>query len=529
MVITNAQTASFFQDNDQMAIPNATVVQLATEGIALIDDLSDFTDDEFTQLASNLRNPPGIPNPNLAAGGPAIVPVPAFVLGAKSLKRLKIAARAVRYYEAISRPLSAGNMHYNNVLKTFELQWKALETRKEEDEPDVPKITKNLRVTRWSEAFSDFLRRIIGVRNAPLVYVIRENDAVGAAPPLANNLPYSTEHGSVEGELIARLSLTHPVYKDDNAKVYHYLEEATRGTVYATTLKKYQRGQNGRGAYKALISQHAGVDKWEKELRSAETFMKNRVWKGNNNFSLEKFLDQHRTAFVTMQQCSEHVAYQLPNERTRVGYVLDNIQTSDAELQAVLAQVKHDATPGGMREDFEKAATALLPADPVARKRKSASEKRSYAEISATDGGETNIKPGIGETGVEFRYHSEKEYPKLSNEQKKELRAWRRKRDAEAEEGQKKKKKKKGGEVSDMTEKKLRGVIASVIKEETEKAAKATENNEEEISELSEFLVSFLDSAKSAKGNSAATADSSTMRGNAVKLQGILKRGKKSA
>ena len=44
-----------------------------------------------------------------------------------------------------------------------------------------------------------------------------------------------------------------------------------------------------------------------------------------------------------MQQCSVHVAFQLPNEYTRVGYLLDTIETSDDSLQAAMALVRNDA------------------------------------------------------------------------------------------------------------------------------------------------------------------------------------------
>ncbi len=97
-----------------------------------------------------------------------------------------------------------------------------------------------------------------------------------------------------------------------------------------------------------------GVDKWDKELKSSEAFVHSRIWKGNNNFTLEKFIEGHKSAYTSMQQCSEHVPYKLPNARISVGYVLQNIQSNDAKLQTILAQVKHDDGPGGRREDFEK-------------------------------------------------------------------------------------------------------------------------------------------------------------------------------
>ena len=67
-----------------------------------------------------------------------------------------------------------------------------------------------------------------------------------------------------------------------------------------------------------------------------------------------------------MQQCSVHVAFQLPNEYTRVGYLLDAIETSDASLQAAMALVRNDTNSlTGKRSDFEATATCLLPHDPV--------------------------------------------------------------------------------------------------------------------------------------------------------------------
>ena len=91
----------------------------------------------------------------------------------------------------------------------------------------------------------------------PLAYVIRTDPLVpDTAPTLAPNQPHSTEHGSVESELIARASHTHALFRDDNSVVYYHLEEATRGTSYAASIKPFQKVKDGRGAWKALTSQY---------------------------------------------------------------------------------------------------------------------------------------------------------------------------------------------------------------------------------------------------------------------------------
>ena len=85
MVLTAAQTTTFFEHADQMGIPHTTVMQLHAEGIEAVADLADFDKDSLQQLADNLRRPGGCildPNPGAPAG--ATVPTPPFVFGAKS-------------------------------------------------------------------------------------------------------------------------------------------------------------------------------------------------------------------------------------------------------------------------------------------------------------------------------------------------------------------------------------------------------------------------------------------------------------
>eukprot|EP00957_Ditylum_brightwellii_P002230 171577-Ditylum_brightwellii.AAC.1 len=69
MVLTNAQTTAFFEDNHQMAIPHNTVVHLMNEGISSVDDLEEFQKTDIEQIAANLRRPtvPGAPQLVLGA------------------------------------------------------------------------------------------------------------------------------------------------------------------------------------------------------------------------------------------------------------------------------------------------------------------------------------------------------------------------------------------------------------------------------------------------------------------------------
>jgi hypothetical protein len=78
----------------------------------------------------------------------------------------------VRYYDTVGRDTTAGNLQWTPVMKNFSEQWKALADKKGGDEPES-KITKALPIIKWTEAFRDYLHRIIGVRTSPLFYVIR--------------------------------------------------------------------------------------------------------------------------------------------------------------------------------------------------------------------------------------------------------------------------------------------------------------------------------------------------------------------
>ena len=248
MVLTNAKNNAFFTDNIKMGLSTATINQLSVEGIQTVNDLHDFDKDSLEQVANNLRCP--------AAGAAA------FAFGAKSHKRLLVATKLVKFYETVVHGLTAGNNVWNNVIKNFESQWEAIEKKKAKEELDVPIVSKDLPIIKRVEAFRNHLHRCISVRYAPLSYVVREDDAVQATvPALALNQPYSTEHGSIEDELVARADHNDGLFRDNNATVYFKLEEAMRGSQYAPSIKPFQKRRNGSNAFISLGNQFAGTDK----------------------------------------------------------------------------------------------------------------------------------------------------------------------------------------------------------------------------------------------------------------------------
>ena len=207
---------------------------------------------------------------------------------------------------------------------------------------------------------------------------------------------------------------------------------------------------------------------------------------------------------------------------------MEGIQCSDAELQAALAAIRMDNVgPNAKRNNFELAATFLLPTCPVAKKRKSNSSNK-IASISGVGGDTgTKVKPSVGKTGLEFRYYKKGEYKRLSEEQRTELREWRANNITL---------KKKRGDDDDSKDdgrdnkKKWRKEVASVFREELKKHEDSAQKDQEEVNSIKELLVSFA-SAKTLppKPNSQApsppTGDQVTVA--ATKLQSILKNNRK--
>ena len=99
--------------------------------------------------------------------------------------------------------------------------------------------------------------------------------------------PRSVDKGSIEMEIIIRAIHNHLNYRVDNDKVYFKLEDATRGTSYAAYLKPFQRCKDGRSAFFAITTQHAGDDKCNVEIMKQDALLHNQKWKGNRSLTLK--------------------------------------------------------------------------------------------------------------------------------------------------------------------------------------------------------------------------------------------------
>ena len=507
---------AFFTAGTQMGLTAGQREALASQGLTTVDDFADFGKEELDQALRNMRTSiPGIPaipavvnnrGREVTAGVPAVPPILPVILPARCSHRLLVAAIAWHYYTDTGRNVTAQNMHYNNVLKDFYVEWKAIVAMSDIDSPSVPCITKNNPPLRWTDTFKDYCLNTFGVRKAPLAYIIRDSITVlpetlaagvttGATDPLVPGKSYGNG-GSVFYDLIARLSHTHPLYSTDNAKVYSALEEATRGTAYSSTVKSFSRRRDGRSAWLALVSSHAGNDKWESLQKENTRWLMNTKWTGQN-YSLEKFCNHHRSRFVNLEEAKNHVDFQLPTAHTRVGYLIDNISNTDADLRAAIANIRQNVN--NTRSDFENAVGVLLPVDPFTKHchlHKDENNKSSAnAIISDTSGTFTdNVK--TGKSGVKLAFHTDAQYAKLNAAQKAELHQWRQTSEGKRFSDLEKKKRKASSQSA--TNKQIQSAIRSALAKERKKQKETMDN----VEEVAQMIASAAASKSPAKNDS---------------------------
>jgi hypothetical protein len=163
--------------------------------------------------------------------------------------------------------------------------------------------------------------------------------------------------------------------------------------------------------------------------RKQSDIIQNSTWKGTGNFTLDQYCDKNRNAHEQLTLAAEHVPYQLLNEFTLVTKLLNDIETSDAALSAIIASVSTDKDPSGMRFNCERTVAHIAPCCPVQNRNRK--PKRIHAEVSGVSAapgmqiGATEMRQGIGKTGVHFRSYKKPEYLQLTKAQLIELYAWR--------------------------------------------------------------------------------------------------------
>ena len=197
--------------------------------------------------------------------------------------------------------------------------------------------------------------------------------------------------------MVQRLAHAGYQFKADKATGFSHLVTSTLGTIYATALYPFKISKDSRSAMIAMKAHFAGPAHWDEEAKKTNDMMMNRKFTGQGNQTLHSFVGQHRASFQSLQRCADHIALEVPNERTHVRYLLDNSkECPDKDVTADIAAIWLDNSAGNMRNEFERAVDFLLPIEPVKKGR-----KRDAATVSVVGAGATLAtgKRGRGKGG----------------------------------------------------------------------------------------------------------------------------------
>ena len=128
------------------------------------------------------------------------------------------------------------------------------------------------------------------------------------------------------------------------------VEAASRVTSVEFTVKASARTKDGRGAYMATISNHAGATKYRAIHKSRMNLLQNIKWNGHS-YPMEQYVSNHRQAADDILECSGNITVAVPGLPQKVEYLIDSIQYTDNTLQATLGLVR--ANINETRKDFE--------------------------------------------------------------------------------------------------------------------------------------------------------------------------------
>jgi hypothetical protein len=199
-------------------------------------------------------------------------------------------------------------------------------------------------------------------------------------------------------------------------------------------------------------------------------------------------------------------------------------KNKDAGLQAAIASVRADDGPHGERNDFEAAATHLLPYDPVAKKRLSGTKRG--AGIISTVSWQKMIKllpqqvanHQLARLVSTFDTTKKQEYNKLSQEQNDELREWRENSNVKPTAKSDGKGKKKA-----YTKKQLASLVTKRVKLEMDKSSEKLKTQDD----TKAYIMSLIQEVV-APGTKSQASVSNAVDTHISTLNSILKRAKNS-
>lgn len=262
---------------------------------------------------------------------------------------------------------------------------------------------------KFKERFLTYLTQVLGVSATSLKYVVRDD------PDSSNSALDPDDYDTHDDYLYVATELSGPHYEADNKQVYLILKRCILDGDAALYIKRFDKKQDGRGAFVELKSRCEG--------ESAELIRKNKAYNSirtlrfngvGRKYSLEEYTRAHTAAHTDLFECNEE-----PHETKKVNDYLNGI--SDPSIEVFKGNIW--GNPARMNS-FELTSKYLL--NCVATKTAvDGTDRRSVSAMQSHGDGAAKLPDDFK---LEDKFYKPHIFRLLSKEQKEQLTAWAEKK-----------------------------------------------------------------------------------------------------
>ena len=246
------------------ASPAERLSLIHRERLNTLADYADFTPRDILELSTRLERRRSV------ADGRVSLP-------AKVLKNIQVLCFWARERQRKGEPLDGHEFTQDELVTTREIMRVREEALNEAPSIKPDKLDPD-KWTYWSKQFITYLSHIKGQQFTPLDYVLREE------PP-----PQPLAEMTERDRALYEYPLTGRQYKIDNMTTYRLLSDLVSGTGGYTWIADFDRAQDGRAAWMALVEHYEGGGQREKRMAAALATIRALHYKNESIFSFEDF------------------------------------------------------------------------------------------------------------------------------------------------------------------------------------------------------------------------------------------------
>ena len=275
-----------------------------------------------------------------------------------------------------------------------------------------PHVLKKLeKFNEWYDVFNTHLYTCRGAARIPLCYLYRDM----AVPTQEMK---DAEYESSDEEYMTLFALAGSYYQVDNATLFNELMQYVEGGPGESIVKPYRSARNGREAMLALFAYANGTDARERRAADAYNVLETTTFnKMSRNYGLDDFLGRLRDTYTILAHpdIGQAVAEQRKWQDT-----LEKIH--DPNLEMVKMTIKNSASLHPESKTFEQLASKLkeLSHDVYKKPHPRAGRLISSTKSSGSPG------PPIKDCDVTNKDYSQKDWGRLTSEQKSKVQKLRR-------------------------------------------------------------------------------------------------------